>query len=368
MRRIARTLLGCSALLTLHIIGCDDEPSPIAPPTGTIMIDAEPDSIAAPWTLVGPGGYVRQGNGDLTLTGLLLGEYTLNWGEVEARLLPTPSEQTQMLEDGSDLLFAGTYAIPEPTPPEGFVYIAPGSFTMGSPLSEPDRDSDETQHTVILTHGFHIAKYEVTQQQWAEVMGGSPTTSQLPQGSISWDMVVQFCNALSERENLTPAYTILGANGNATWNREANGYRLPTEAEWEYACRAQSSSAFHNGTDCLSSDTEANFNGTYPFTDCPTGTRRTGPSNVGSFPANAWGLHDMHGNLWELVWDGYREDYENLPATDPVHDVGPGASRVFRSGAWNHGAGQCRSASRGLNAPNYSFSGFGGLRLARSAS
>lgn len=230
--------------------------------------------------------------------------------------------------------------------PEGFVLIPPGTFTMGSPTNEPQRDTDETQHPVTLTHGFYMSKYEVTEQRWYQVMGGTPSTSQLPKAYVSWDLAVQYCNALSIQEGLTPAYTIHGTNGNATWNRNANGYRLPTEAEWEYACRAGTTLAFNNNTNCLSSNTEANYNGGYPMPGCPTGIYRGATTVVGSFPANQRGLYDMHGNLWEWVWDGYRGDYQNLPQVDPVYDVGPGAYRVGRGGGWRGLARYCRSADR----------------------
>ena len=194
----------------------------------------------------------------------------------------------------------------------------------------------------------------------------TPSTSQLPKNYVSWDLAVQFCNALSVQEGLTPAYTIHGTNGNVTWNQSANGYRLPTEAEWKYACRATTTLAFHNNTNCLSSNTEANYHGGYPLTGCPTGIFRGALTEVGSFPANQWGLYDMHGNLWEWVWCGWYRVYTSSPQVDPVHNVGPGAYRVLRGGGWYYDAQYCRSAYRAYYYPddeNYVI----GFRPVRSA-
>jgi formylglycine-generating enzyme required for sulfatase activity len=249
---------------------------------------------------------------------------------------------------------------------EGFVSIPAGTFTMGSPPDEPGRLSNETQHAVTLTDGFYMSQYEVTEAWWAEVMGEPSTTSQLPKRSVSWDMAVEFCNALSVREGLTPAYTIYGPYGNATWNQGANGYRLPTEAEWEYACRAESTTAFANGPLtgsiwCDPHDPNLDAMGWYCGNNNPSG-----PKEVGQKQSNGWGLYDMHGNVWEWVWDGYRSDYQNLPQENPVHDVGPGAARVVRGGGWNDFACVCRSAVRGNYRPynDYILIGF---RLVRSA-
>ena len=247
----------------------------------------------------------------------------------------------------------GTAPPPPPLPPAGFVYIAPGTFTMGSPEDEPGHQTSEgPQHQVTLTRGFFMSKYEVTEEWWYQVMGGTPTTSQLPKNYVSWDLAVQFCNALSLQEGLTPAYTIHGTNGDVTWHQDANGYRLPTEAEWEYACRATTTLAFNNNTNCLSSDTEANYDGRYPLTGCPTGVYRGARTVVGSFPANQWGLYDMHGNLWEWVWCGWRT-YTSGAQQDPVTSPGPGARRVIRGGYWYNIARVCRSAYRYDYYPNY---------------
>jgi formylglycine-generating enzyme required for sulfatase activity len=211
-----------------------------------------------------------------------------------------------------------------------------------------------------------MAKYEVTEELWYEVMGGTSTTSQLPKNFVSWDDAVEFCNKLSIRDGYTPVYTINGGNGNATWNHNADGYRLPTEAEWEYACRAATTMAFNNDTNCLSSDTEANYYGEDPLEGCPDGVYREGRTEVGTFPPNDWGLYDMHGNLEEWVWDGYRFDYENLSSTDPVYDVGLGAQRVYRGGCYYHGASSCRSAYRFGYYPANSVASYG-FRICRNA-
>ncbi|MFO7609327.1 MAG: formylglycine-generating enzyme family protein [Candidatus Krumholzibacteriia bacterium] len=351
-----RVIATLSIFVLVLSVGCgeDDPASPAG--TGTIVIDPSPDALEAPWTLSGPDP--RSGAGDATLTGMPVGAYTLTWGEVAG--WARPASASGNLAAGDTLTFTVIYQ------PGGYVLIPPGSFMMGSPTGEPQRGSNETQHQVTLTRGFYMSKYEVTEQQWYEVMGGTPITSSLPKDYVSWDMAVAFCNALSLREGLTPAYTINGSNGDVTWNQSASGYRLPTEAEWEYACRATTTQAFHNGTNCLSSDTEANYNGQHPLTDCPTGVQRSGRTVVGTFPANQWGLHDMHGNLWEWVWDGYRSDYQNLPAVDPVHNVALGAVRVIRGGLWLYYARYCRSAYRASSGPDYASSSTG-FRPLRSA-
>lgn len=120
------------------------------------------------------------------------------------------------------------------------VHIAPGSFLMGSPTDEPGRFPDETLHPAALTGGFYMLRHEVTGRLWEEVTGIGAGDPDAPAVDVSWDMAVAFCNALSVLEGLTPAYTIHGPNGDVTWRRDADGYRLPTEAEWEYACRAGS--------------------------------------------------------------------------------------------------------------------------------
>ena len=122
--------------------------------------------------------------------------------------------------------------------PENFVLIKGGSFQMGSPDSEPWRSVDETQHTVTVSD-FYMSKYELTQKEYEEITGNNPsnfTGDDLPVENVSWLDAAAYCNALSERDGLTPVYTIDGQN--VSWDRSANGYRLPTEAEWEYACRA----------------------------------------------------------------------------------------------------------------------------------
>jgi formylglycine-generating enzyme required for sulfatase activity len=171
---------------------------------------------------------------------------------------------------------------------------------------------------------------------------------------VSWDEAVTFCNALSVQEGLTPAYAINGPNGDVTWNRPANGYRLPTEAEWEFACRAGSDSAFANGPiSGICDDPVLNVIGWY------CGNSDLMAHEVGQLTSNAWGLFDMHGNFYEWCWDGYREDYENLPQEDPAYDVGAGADRVVRGGYCYMPAEVCRSAARARFSPSAPIDFFG---------
>lgn len=253
-----------------------------------------------------------------------------------------------------------------------FITIQPGSFTMGSPADEPGRDDDETQREVTLTHEIQVGVAEVTQADWQAVMGwnesGFPGPT-LPVEEITWLDAVAYCNARSEREGRTPAYTLSGATyegnhitfANVTWNPSADGYRLPTEAEWEYVCRAGTETALCNGgishLACIPPDPNLDLVGWY------CGNAFGSTREPGGKGANAWGLVDMHGNLAEWCWDWYA-NYPAGPETDPT---GPatGTHRVRRGGGWNADAEQCRSANRGWNVGPGGRANDTGLRVVR---
>ncbi len=253
------------------------------------------------------------------------------------------------------------------TTPSGIrmVRIPEGTFVMGSPESEPGRDGDEIQHEVTLSRPFYLGVTEVTQGQWRAVMGENPSRfracgDSCPVEMVSWRDAVIFCNRLSELEGLRAAYATEKTVTN--WDATADGYRLPTEAEWEYACRAGTTSPFWTG-DCLSTG-QANYNGNHPLEGCPKGENRERTVVVGSFEPNAWGLHDMHGNVWEWCWDRYGP-YPSTPVVDPS---GPkwGSSRVLRGGGWHYHAFCSRSANRDDGGPDMHYI-MVGFRLARSA-
>jgi len=213
--------------------------------------------------------------------------------------------------------------------------IPPGEFEMGSPPSEIGRVGHELQHHVRITKPFYMGVYEVTQKEYQTVMGKNPSnfsqsgvgkdqvhnldTNQFPVESVSWDDAAEFCKRLSAM----PAEQAAG-----------QVYRLPTEAEWEYACRAGSSSAFCYGDDEVRLPQYASF--------MTNAKGRTWP--VGARLANAWGLFDMHGNVWEWCWD-WHGAYGTDPANDPTGPIG-GLQRVFRGGAYTYGAHSCRCMYR----------------------
>jgi formylglycine-generating enzyme required for sulfatase activity len=234
------------------------------------------------------------------------------------------------------------------------VRVEGGMFQMGSPSSEPGRYDDEVPQHQVTVSSFYMGKYEVTQKEYQELMGTNPSRfkgDNLPVVYVSWYDAIEYCNALSRKEGLTPAYTIdknrRDWNNNSeyddlkwtvTWNRSANGYRLPTEAEWEYACRAGTTTAYNTG---------ANINNnTGWYSD--NSSRST--QEVGRKPANAWGLYDMHGNVWEWCWDWFT-DYTSGTQTDPV-GASSGSYRVRRGGSWYNSARFVRSACRGYGTPS----------------
>jgi len=233
----------------------------------------------------------------------------------------------------------------ENTIPSNMVRINGGTFTMGSPDKEPGHQKDEAQHQVTVS-GFYIGKYEVTHKEYEDIMGIRNYVSfrgdNLPVVDVTWYDAIEYCNKRSEKEGLTPAYII--NSDNITWNRNANGYRLPTEAEWEYACRAGTTTPFSIGDKINTS--QANFNSRNK------GVFRRKTTPIGSFAPNAWGLYDMHGNVEELCWDLYA-DYPSGQQTDPT---GPatGAERVKRGGCWNGYEHSIRSAYRGSFNPKTS--------------
>ncbi len=210
-----------------------------------------------------------------------------------------------------------------------WVSIPAGTFTMGSPTSEVDRSSDETQHQVTLS-AFKMSKYEVTFEQYdlfCDATGRSKPDDEgwghgnRPVINVSWDDATAF----------------------AEWM----GCRLPTEAEWEYACRAGTTTPFSTGNNLTTA--QANYNGNYPYNNNAKGEYRQKTMPVGSFAANAYGLFDMHGNVWEWCSDWYG-DYSTSTQTNPK---GPssGSSRVLRGGSWNYEAFCCRAARRNGNSP-----------------
>jgi formylglycine-generating enzyme required for sulfatase activity len=247
--------------------------------------------------------------------------------------------------------------------PDTFVRINGGTFMMGSSANEPGREDDETQHRVTVS-SFYMGKYEVTQKEYQEVMGTNPSAfkgDNLPVESVSWYDAVEYCNKRSQKEGLTPAYMIDVTNvTNVMWNRNANGYRLPTEAEWEYACRARTTTPFSTGNN-ITTD-QANYNGNKPYNNNAKGTYREKTTAVGSFLPNAWGLYDMHGNVLEWCWDWFWY-YSSESQTDPVGEV-TGTYRVFRDGSWFNDGRLLRSARRDFGDPSDGYFNLG-FRLVR---
>ena len=256
---------------------------------------------------------------------------------------------------------------------DNLVFVKGGTFSMGSPSSENWRSDDELQHSVTLSD-FYISKYEVTQSEYAALMHNNPSSFKggtLPVENVSWLDAVNFCNTKSIAEGLTPVYEISGSS--VTWNRNADGYRLPTEAEWEYSCRAGTSTPF-NLEHSISAN-EANYYGHYPYeieenyfsqhnlTTQP-GIYRGETVPVGSFTPNRLGLYDMHGNVCEWCWDIYAA-YDPSISDNPS---GPstGTRRVNRGGGWNDFAKNMRSAYRAAS-PQDSRSYNLGFRVARGA-
>ena len=252
------------------------------------------------------------------------------------------------------------------SPAVDMVKIQGGEFLMGSPAGEFERQKDELQHKVQV-NDFLMSRYEVSQSDFEAVMSFNPSSHKgpdLPVENVSWFDAVRFCNELSLRSGLTPVYDIKENQGTLTvsFNQKANGYRLPTEAEWEYAARSGTQTPFNTGENINSDQT--NYYGTYPYRDRPSQLYRGETVRVGSFKPNAWGLYDMHGNVWEWCWDRYGA--YNANAADNPTGAESGRYRVNRGGGFNDFGKHLRSAYRAAHNPeNKTFNI--GIRLVRNA-
>ncbi len=215
------------------------------------------------------------------------------------------------------------------------VHIPAGTFLMGAAPNEADaRQSEYPQHQVTLK-SFYMGKYPVTQAQWQAVMGNNPSYfkgENRPVEEVDWEDAKAFCDRLSQRTGQT--------------------FRLPSEAEWEYACRAGTTTPFYFGetiTPYL-----VNYDGNYPYGKALKGKYRQETTTVGRFPPNAFGLYDMHGNVWEWCEDVWHENYEGAPSDGSVWETGGNHSyRLLRGGSWHNYAVWCRAASRPMHTPDY---------------
>ena len=273
-------------------------------------------------------------------------------------------------------------------PPAGFALIPAGSFTMGDAL---DGMSSAPTHTVNVS-AFYMGKYEVTKALWDEVLtwgaansytdlsAGGGKASNHPVHTITWFDMVKWCNARSQKDGVTPVYTVSGAvmkTGTTapTANWSANGYRLPTEAEWEKAARGGLNSKRFPWGDTIS-HSQANYYAYSGFSyDLSGAVNNFHPSYtaggypytspVASFAANGYGLYDMAGNVWQWCWDSYGS-YDPAVLTDPRGPAASGSDRVGRGGSWVNGANGCRVADRNYDSPSFSGVNFG-FRVARSS-
>ena len=226
-----------------------------------------------------------------------------------------------------------------------FRWIPPGIFMMGSPEEEPERFSDERLHEVVITHGYWLADTVCTQELWEAVMSKSRNQSefkgaQRPVEQVSWNDVMEFIERINKM-------------------KDGLDLRLPTEAEWEYACRAGTKTPFWFGEN-ITPD-QVNYDGNYPYAGVEKGIYRKETVAIKSLPANGWGLYEMHGNIREWCADLYGE-YPAGPVVDPV-GPGQGVDRVLRGGSWDDIGRFARSAYRYRNAPADRY-GFTGFRLA----
>jgi len=256
---------------------------------------------------------------------------------------------------------------------DDFVYVPGGTFTMGNTLGG-GHPTELPTHTVTLS-SFYISKFEVTQDEWQNTMGSNPSHDNgvgvnYPVYEVSWYAIIKYCNLRSLTEGLTPVYTISGFTNPSNWgevpidydtawdaaicNWSANGYRLPTEAEWEFAARGGTTTPDY----VYAGSNDINTVAWYLGNNTPWGTKP-----VGSKEPNGMGIYDMSGNVWEWCWDWWGS-YSSAAQNNP-NGPGSGSSRLLRGGSWYFEAFSCRVSSRAGGDPSYSIYDLNGFRLCR---
>jgi formylglycine-generating enzyme required for sulfatase activity len=270
-------------------------------------------------------------------------------------------------DDSFDKFMVEELAVPNQPLALTMLWIPPGRFWMGSPPTEPERGDSEAPMHLLQMQGFFMSQTPITQAQWRQVVRsnersgerwgrelytkpsrfqgensglfpGEANTDNRPVEQVSWLDAMEFCSRLSQRIGRT--------------------YTLPSEAQWEYACRAGTTTPFHFGGTI--SPELANYVGNHAYADGPTGTYRKQTTPVGLFLANAWGLQDMHGNVWEWCLDEWHESYVGAPSDGQAWvDAAEGEkskesvkTRLLRGGSWGGDPGRCRSAYRGRSRPD----------------
>ena len=405
----------------VYLAGAFSGGGPSPAPTMAVTPAPQPAvtmTVTAPKKTYGSLAVTATSAGTLYLDGVKLGdlpaEATANLGNIEtgsrklelryAEGAPESRTVTVTENQSASVSFSWKKAAPVTSaaqPPAGaaastgnFVRLPGGSFMMGSP--EEDREYYEIPQHKVTVSAFSIGQNEVTVAEFREFVnatgyktdaerdgGGFIYTTpyvarkekdanwknpSFPQGDsspvvlVSWFDAAEYCNWRSKKEGLAPAYTISG--NTVTWTRGTNGYRLPTEAEWEYACRAGTNTGTSFGNSLVSS--QANFDGNESYNSATTGQYLGRTAPVGSYPANAWGLYDMHGNVAEWCWDWFAL-YDRKPT--PSNPTGPasGDDRVVRGGSWRAAGKFLRSANRSASddaSPSLRFNDRG-FRVAR---
>lgn len=377
--------------LLVGLVGCSDDPDR-PEPLATVVVATVPDTLPASWELAGPAGFLEAGTGADTLRGLAPGAHTLTWGEVDDWITPDPNPLEIEVTPHDTTTFTGEYRV---VPPiwDTFVTIPAGTFLMGAPLDEPGSDCDHCaeypQHEVTLTRSFVMQATEVTNQQyidlanWALAQGWAVATEtalrtnldgadtilmnladpfaefQLlgnalrfrdigfginpinPAANMRWYGAAAYCDWLSLVEGLPRAYDHSDWSCNGGDPYGATGFRLPTEAEWEYACRGGTTTAFANGE---ITNPYGDFDPVLEEIGWYWGNAGAWSHPVAQLIPNAWGLYDMHGSMLEWV-QGYWYQYAEGPVTDPL-----GGNRAVyfavRSGTWSRPPYFSRSAFR----------------------
>lgn len=311
-----------SAACVAVLPGCSEE---TGPGTGTLAIDIEPDDCPLGWVLSG-SDILIEGTGDRSLDGLPINvEYTFTlvhqpgWVPLDPLI-----RKVWMVEDEVSPIQVRL----QPLELGAFVEVPAGTFTMGSPEEQAESYWDERpQHQVTFTRPLLVKATEVTQREYCAITNQRPSLHRscddCPVESLDLRQALTFCNLLSVWDGLQPPYTLEGDTVTCDWN--ASGYRLPTESEWEYFCRAGTTTRFGFGDDSANLADYAWYGDNSGGTTHPAATRLP----------NAWGLYDTHGNVFEMTWDGYQW-YPEEPVTDPRRDPA-NELRMCRGGDFHWG-------------------------------